>query len=247
MRLGPRMATVPRSRRRPGGGGDEDEACHAGVLLFEVEDDADGCSARVDVGVEELDEALLFFERGEHGAEAIAVGGKADEVGDAVDVDGLLLDGVGGDGARPELDGVGELLVGGALVVDAAGELGADALDVPAAEVFVEEVGGGFELDGGEVVVEREDAVADHAAAGDDDGEDAALRRGAEVDVLEEVGGGGRADGEADAAGERGEDVRGALEEGGGSGDAGEAGVDAGCCEVGARGLGRCCGALVSW
>ena len=118
------------------------------------------------------------------------------------------------------------MLVDGALLVDAAGEFVADAIDVPAAEVLIEEVGGGFELDGGEVVIEGEDAVADHAAAGDDDGEDAALGEAAEVDVLEEVGGGCGADGEADAAGERGEDVRGALEEGGGSGDAGEAGVD---------------------
>ncbi len=166
---------------------------------------------------------------------------EADEVDDAIDVDGLLLNGVGGDGAGPEIDGVGELLVDGALVVDAAGELVADAIDVPAAEVLVEEVGGGFELDGGEIVIEREDAVADHAAARDDDGEDAALGEAAEVDVLEEVSGGRRADGEADAAGECGEDVGGALEERGGSGDAGEAGVDLSL-EVGARRVGQCCG-----
>ena len=57
-----------------GGGGDEDEAGHAGVLLLEVEDDANGLLGGIDVGVEEFDEALLFFERGEHGAEAVAVG-----------------------------------------------------------------------------------------------------------------------------------------------------------------------------
>src|ERR1700679_1162469 len=83
------------------GGGDEDEAGHAGVLLLEVEDDADGLFGGVDVGVEELDEALLFFERGEHGAETIAVGREADEVYYAVDVYGLLLHSVCGDGAGP--------------------------------------------------------------------------------------------------------------------------------------------------
>ncbi len=57
-----------------GRGGDEDEAGHAGVLLLEVEDDADGLLRGVDVGVEEFDEALFFFERGEHGAETVAVG-----------------------------------------------------------------------------------------------------------------------------------------------------------------------------
>lgn len=125
-------------------GGDEDEAGHAGVLLLEIEDDADGLLGGVDVGVEELDEALFFFECGEHGAEAVAVGWKAEEVDDAVDVDGLLLDCVGRDGAGPKVDCVGELLVDGALVVDAAGEFVADAVDVPAAEVLVEEVGGGL-------------------------------------------------------------------------------------------------------
>ncbi len=80
--------------------------------------------------------------------------------------------------------------------------------------------------DGGEVLIERENAVADDAAARDDDGEHAARGEAAEVDVLQQVGGRGGADGDADAAGERGEDVRGAFEQGGGAGDAGEAGVD---------------------
>ncbi len=131
----------------------------------------------------------------------IAVGWKADEVDDAVDVDGLLLDGVGGYGARPQVDGVGELLVDGALVIDAAGKLVANAVDVPAAEVLVEEVGGCLKLDGREVLVECEDAIADHAAAGDDDCEHSALGKAAEVDVLKEVRGGCGADGEADSAG----------------------------------------------
>ncbi len=104
--------------------------------------------------------------------------------------------------------------------------------------MLIEEVGGGLELYGREVVVEGEDAVANHAAAGDDDRQNSALRQAAEVDVLEQVGGRRCADGEADAAGECGEDVRGALEEGGGSGDAGEAGVDVGL-QVSARRIKR--------
>ncbi len=51
------------------GGGDEHQASHSGVLLLEVEDDADGLLGGVDVRVEQLDEALLFLESGEHGAE----------------------------------------------------------------------------------------------------------------------------------------------------------------------------------
>jgi hypothetical protein len=178
----------------------------------------------------ELDEALLFFEGGEHLAEAVAVEerlGKRDEVGDAVDVDGLLLGGVGWDGAGPKLHCVGELAIGAAFLLDTASQFGADAVDVPATEVLVEEVGGGFKLDGGEVMVEREDTVADHAAAGDDHGEDSLLRETAEVDVLKEIGGCGGTDGEADAAGESGENMRGALEESGLTGDAREGGVDA--------------------
>ena len=111
-------------------------------------------------------------------------------------------------------------------MVDAAGELGADAVDIPAAEVLVEEVRGGFQLHGGKVLVEGEDAVAHEAAAGDDNGEDAALGEAAEMDVLKEIRGGCGADGEADAGGKRGEDVRGALQQRGLPGEASEAGVD---------------------
>jgi len=41
---------------------------------------------------------------------------------------------------------VGHLAVGVALLLDAAGKFGANTLDVPTAEVLVEEVGSGFKL-----------------------------------------------------------------------------------------------------
>ena len=66
---------------------DEHQILHGGHGLVETDDYAHFVLAGVDVGVEQLDEALLGFEGDEHLAQAVAVELSGEQVGHAFDVD----------------------------------------------------------------------------------------------------------------------------------------------------------------
>ena len=214
-------------RAEAGWSADEDEVLHGGHGVYESYDDADLVLAGVDVGVEQLDEPLFGFEGDEHLAQAFAVELAGEQVGHAFHVDGGA-EAVAGEGtlAAELFDGLEAAVVLLSFGFCAAGDLLTDAVERPTTEVFVEIAGGEFELVIGEFIGHGQDAVLYGAGSGDEDGEDAAGCEAGEVDMLQDLLGGGRGEGYTETAGNEGEDVGGALEVLLGRGDAGEAVID---------------------